>query len=197
MIAAGSYNRITMKVAAKATIKGCVSADMRDYTEDYFSDHTVDSSDNTTITDYGSFSGSQTYCTKEDESMWDWNTTDDIFTRITAFKVSGAETMDLKLGSRGDFITTGTFDESDLNLSYELPETVTVNEGEATQLSFVMDLNRLLRFETSAKDMRENELDTGGDEENYPSYFDTTFRKATASHLLDYQEESTVMKWKH
>ena len=79
--------------------------------------------------------------------------------------------MDLKLGSRGDFITTGTFDESDLNLSYELPETVTVSAGEATQLSFVMDLNRLLRFETSAKDMRENKAETGGDEENYPSYY--------------------------
>ena len=127
--------------------------------------------------DQDPYSDAQTYCTKEDESMWDWNTTDDIFTRITAFKVAGAETMDLKLGSRGDFITTGTFDESDLNLSYELPETVTVSAGEATQLSFVMDLNRLLRFETSAKDMRENKSETGGDEENYPSYFfDTTFQ---------------------
>ena len=127
VLSSGSYNRISIKLTAKASIKGCVAAEMRHYGTSFFN----------TGTRSALYSDSQNYCTKQALSMWNWESSDDIYDRIQAFKVAGAEAMDFKIGYASEFGKTGEFSTEDLELTYELPETIEVVNGEATQLEFV------------------------------------------------------------
>ena len=181
IVSTGYYNQVKITYKAEAKIKGCVSAQMVPYNNNlitalyrYF-DQAAQGN--------GNYSGNQTYCTRSALDIWSYNSGDDIYTRLANFNNgNAAEEMKFKLGDRGTFNKTGTIDNSDIAVEYDLPDPVQVTDSNSVQLGYVIDQNRLLRFETSAVDMavETTSSTTNSAGPKYPSFFfDSTFEANT------------------
>ena len=169
-VSVGKYNRVKIQFLKKAKIKGCVSGTFRDYTARYF--ETSSAGDR--------YSNSQTYCTKTAESIYAYQAGASIYDRIIAVNGGNGELMDFSMDYPHKWYESGAPEDSETwDVEYSLPNPVEVKEGETSELSFLLDLNRLLRFESSAKTMDEA-FSTDGSTPTIPSYFfDSTFKSAS------------------
>jgi hypothetical protein len=110
----------------------------------------------------GGTGGEHTYCTQEGKSPYDGETAQN-----ADFENKTAEWMAFKI--TGD-------DDNTFSQDYEIPDGFSVDIGESTKLTMVIDMNRLLRFYNRGR------LDQGPNPSystEYSYFFDSTFSNST------------------
>lgn len=169
----GMYSRVTMTVKLKAKIKGCVSGEFRDYTSTTFEDQVT-----------SKYSGNQMYCTKTAGNFFEETSKTTYVDTFRAATADDAEEMYIKMDfpSREWWTKDLPSSNDTASMEYLIPGGFEVKEGSSTSITMVIDMNRLLRFETNAKLMQEEEQAnaTNFSADKYPSYFfDSLFKTSS------------------
>jgi hypothetical protein len=146
----GKYDKIKLDFLRKAEIKGCVRGD--------FASSVTNSN------------GVHTYCTQTAGSTFAGT-----LTTNADFENKTAEWMDFDISSSNNQYFTKETDQT-FTLSYDIAGGVEITEKDSASLTFVIDMNRLLRYYNQG---RSDQGPNPGAPTDKTYFFDTTFRSST------------------
>jgi hypothetical protein len=144
---AGTYDKIKLTVAERATVKGCVSGN---YNGMYASGLKTCGTDNTSCEPMTA--GSFTYCTTSGEDIYSRFGTDPTSEESRSQFGATAQESYVRLAGDGVGSTATTLDPTAaVEFQFELPEDIAITEGSSVTLSMVVDLNAFLKFDFNSR----------------------------------------------